>query len=39
MSLDLCQNFDSAQYLENKLTEFGQTLYNYLYCQDLGWDC
>ena len=27
MALDLKQNFASAQYLENKLTEFDQTLY------------
>ena len=27
MALDLCQNFASAQYLENKLTEFDQNLY------------
>ena len=31
----LLQNFVSAQYLENKWTDFGQTLYNYLYWQDL----
>ena len=27
MALDLCQNFVSAQYLENKWTEFHQTLF------------
>ena len=31
MALDLLQNFVSAQYLENKWTDFDQTLYNYLY--------
>ena len=31
MALDLLQKFVSAQYLENKLTNFDQTLYNYLY--------
>ena len=31
MALDLLQNFFFAQYLENKLTDFDQTLYNYLY--------
>ena len=31
MALDLCQNFISAQYLEYKLTDFYQTLYNHLY--------
>ena len=39
MVLDLLQNFVSAQYLENKWTEFDQTLYNYLYLQDLHRDC
>ena len=33
MALDLCQNFVSNQYLEDN-----QTLYNYLYWQDLVWD-
>ena len=28
MTLDLCRNFISAQYLENKWTGFGQTLYS-----------
>ena len=37
--LDLLQNFVSAQYFENKWTDFDQTLYNYLYWQDLRWDC
>ena len=31
MALDLRHFFVSAQYLENKLTDFDQTLYNYLY--------
>ena len=31
--------FVSAQYLENKWTDFDQTLYNYLHWQDLHWDC
>ena len=31
--------FVSAQYLKNKWTEFDQILYNYLYLQDLSWDC
>ena len=39
MTLDLLKNFVSAQYLENKWTDFDQTLYNYLYWQDLCWDC
>ena len=29
MAVDLSQNFVSVQYLENKWTEFHQTLYNY----------
>ena len=33
------QNFVSAQYLENKLTEFHQILYMHSYWQDLAWDC
>ena len=39
MVLDLLQNFVSTQYLGNKWTDFDQTLYNYLYWQDLRWDC
>ena len=41
MTLDWCQNFFYAQYLENKLTEFHQILYMnmYSYQQDLAWDC
>ena len=31
MALNLLQNFFSAQCLENKWTDFDQTLYNYLY--------
>ena len=31
MALDLCQNFVSAQYLENKLTEFHHILYMHSY--------
>ena len=31
MALDLCQNFVSAQYLENKLTDFHQILYIYAF--------
>ena len=31
MAFNLCQNFVTAQYLENKWTDFDQTLYNYLY--------
>ena len=38
MALDLCQKFVSAQYLENKLTEFHQIIYMHLYWQDLAWD-
>ena len=38
MALDLCQNFVSAQYLENKLTEFYQILYVHLYWQVLAWN-
>ena len=33
------QNFVSAQYLENKLTESHQILYMHLYWQNLAWDC
>ena len=39
MALDLCQNFVSAQYLENQLIEFHQILYMDSYWQDLAWDC
>ena len=39
MALDLCQNFVSLQYLENKWTEFHQILYMHSYWQDLHWDC
>ena len=39
IALDFSQNFVSAKYLENKLTEFHQILYMHLYWQDLGWDC
>ena len=38
MALDLRQNFVSAQYLENKLTEFHQILNMHSYRQDLAWD-
>ena len=38
MSLDLSQNFVSAQYLENKLTESDQILYAQHHRQDLAWD-
>ena len=31
MALDLCQNLVSAQYLENKLTDFHQIIYIYIY--------
>ena len=34
MALDLHQSFVSAQYLENKWTDFYQHLYNYLNWQD-----
>ena len=36
---DFCQNFVSAQYLENKLMEFDQFLHMHWYWQDLGRDC
>ena len=39
MALDWGQNLISAQYLENKLTEFHQILNMHQYLQDLGWDC
>ena len=35
---DWCQNFDSAQYLENKSTEFDQILHVHLTWEDVGWD-
>ena len=38
-AFDLCQNFVSAQYLENKFTVFHQILYMHSYWQDLVWDC
>ena len=38
MTLDLCQNFVFAQYLENKLTDFHQILYMHSYWKDLAWD-
>ena len=31
MALDLCQNLVSAQYLENKLTDFHQIIYICIY--------
>ena len=37
--LFLRQNFVSAQYIENRLTEFYQILYMHSYWQDLAWDC
>ena len=39
MALHYCQNFISAQYLENKLTESDQILYAHHHWQDLAWDC
>ena len=39
MALDIRQNILSAQYLENKLTDFHQILYMHSYWQDLSWDC
>ena len=38
MALDLLQKFVFAQCLENKWTDFDQTLCNYLYWQDLRFD-
>ena len=35
----LRQNFISAQYIENNLTEFHQILYMHSYWQDLAWNC
>ena len=37
--LYLCQNFISAQFLENQLIEFHQILYMHSSWQDLTWDC
>ena len=31
MALDLCQNVESAQYLEKKLTDFHQIIYIYAF--------
>ena len=39
MALDLCQNFVSAQYLENESIKFHKILYMHWYWQDLGLDC
>ena len=39
MALDYCQNFISAQYLENNLMELDQILHVYWRWLDLGWDC
>ena len=39
VALDIRQNFVSAQYLENQLTEFYQILYAHQHLQDLAWDC
>ena len=39
MALDWCQNFISAQFLENKWMDFYQILYMHLNWQDLAWDC
>ena len=36
MALDLHQNFVSAQYLENKLTDFHQILYMIIHLIGLG---
>ena len=36
MALDLHQNFSSAQYLENKWTDFHQILNMHSYWQDIG---
>ena len=38
MALDCCQNFVSAQYLENKVLDFDQILHMLWYWQDLGCD-
>ena len=37
--LSVRHNSISAQYLENKLTEFHKILYMHSYWQDLDWDC
>ena len=39
MALELRKSFVSAQYLENKSSEFQQILYVHSYWQDLAWDC
>ena len=39
MALDLRQNLVSAQYLDNYLTYFHQTLYMHSSWLDLAWDC
>ena len=39
MAFDLRQNFVSAQYFENNLTDFHQILFVHSYWQDLAWDC
>ena len=39
MARDLRQKFISAQYIENKLTEFHQILYMHSYWQSLSCDC
>ena len=39
MVLDLRKKFVSAQYPENKLTDFHLILYMHSYRQDLAWDC
>ena len=39
MALDWHQNFISAQYLENELTESDQNLYAHQHWQVLAWDC
>ena len=39
MTLDLCQNFVSAQYLENYSIYFHQILYMHVSWQNLAWDC
>ena len=39
MALEWCQNFVSAQYLENELKEFDQVLHTHRYWQHEGWDC
>ena len=39
MTLDLRQNFVSAQYFWNQSVEFHQLLYMHSVWQDLAWDC